>query len=154
MGPYAIQLSEQLVDNYQRLIQVKVEEDGAESALAAVGCVTALRRILESASKNKDLLPKIESIIYPVLMHSLTSDGIESLEDGLDCIALIVYHGGSQFGISKQMWELFPQLLYVIGGDHTDHQESGFGYEFLPQITVCLQNYISKDSKRFLESID
>jgi len=44
--PFAMQLCEQLVLSYQRLIQVNVEEDDGESALAAVGCVTAVRRIL------------------------------------------------------------------------------------------------------------
>jgi hypothetical protein len=38
----------ELVNAYQRLIQVSVEEDDGESTLAAVGCVTAIRRILDS----------------------------------------------------------------------------------------------------------
>lgn len=81
------------MQSYQRLIQIPVEEDDGESALAAVGCVTAVRRILDSVQKNKELLHKIEGIVYPILMHSLTSDGLDAIEDGLDCIALILYHG-------------------------------------------------------------
>jgi hypothetical protein len=57
---------------YQRLIQVNVEEDDGESALAAVGCVTAIRRILDSVSENKELLGKLEDVIFPILMHGLT----------------------------------------------------------------------------------
>lgn len=69
------------------------DEDDGESALAAVGCVTAIRRILDSIQNNKELLDKIEEYVYPMLLHSLTPDGLDSIEDGLDCIALILYHG-------------------------------------------------------------
>jgi hypothetical protein len=72
---------------------VNAEEDDGESALAAVGCVTAVRRILDSIQKNTELLMKVEEVVFPLLMHSLTPDGLDSIEDGLDCIALILYHG-------------------------------------------------------------
>ena len=90
--PYAIELCSQLVQAYQRLIAVNVEDDDGESALAAVGCVTAIRRILDSVSANSNLLQKLEEIIFPILMHSLTLDGLDAIEDGLDCIALFVYY--------------------------------------------------------------
>jgi len=38
------------------LITVNVEEDDGESALAAVGCVEAVRRVLDSCQNNKELL--------------------------------------------------------------------------------------------------
>jgi hypothetical protein len=101
IAPYALQLTEQLVNSYQRLITVNVEEDDGESALAAVGCVEAVRRVLDSCQNNKELLHQLENIIYPILMHSLTPDGLDAIEDGLDCIALILYHGQA---ISPQMW--------------------------------------------------
>jgi hypothetical protein len=46
--PFALQLAEQLVSSYQRLVAVNADEDDGESALAAVGCVTAIRRIIDS----------------------------------------------------------------------------------------------------------
>ena len=51
LGPYAIQIAEQLVKQYQRLVQVDNEEDDGESALAAMGCVTAIRKLIDSVSK-------------------------------------------------------------------------------------------------------
>jgi hypothetical protein len=39
MGPFALQIAEQLVQQYQRLIQVDMDDDDGESALAAVGCI-------------------------------------------------------------------------------------------------------------------
>lgn len=54
--PYALQLSEHLVGSYQKLICTNVEDDDGEGALAAVGCVQTIRRILDSCQSNKDLL--------------------------------------------------------------------------------------------------
>ena len=54
--PFASELTEQLVNSYHRLSQVGVDDDGGESALAAVGCVTTIRRIIESCQNNKPLL--------------------------------------------------------------------------------------------------
>lgn len=148
IGPYALELSQQLVQNYQRLIQVTVEEDDGESALAAVGCVTAIRRILDSIKDNKDLLIRIQALVFPILMHGLTPDGLDAIEDGLDCIALLVYN--SEKGrLSPDMWKLYPQLLYVVCGDQND-PDGGYGFEYLSQIAVSLQNYISKDPDTFL----
>jgi hypothetical protein len=52
ISPFAFQLTEQLVGSYQRLVSVNVDEDNGESALAAVGCITAIRRILEGCESN------------------------------------------------------------------------------------------------------
>lgn len=38
------------------MILTNIEDDDGEGALAAVGCVTAIRRIMESVQSNKQLL--------------------------------------------------------------------------------------------------
>ena len=106
-----------------------MEDDDGESALAAVGCVTAIRRILDSCNTNPQLISKLEDIVFPILMHGLTPDGMDAIEDVLDCIALLVYYG-PQGRISPNMWKLFPQLLYVICGDESD-PEGGYAFEYL-----------------------
>ena len=106
-----------------------MDEDDGESALAAVGCVTAIRRILDSVSENPELLGRLESIIFPILMHSLTPDGMDAIEDGLDCIALLAYYG-PKGRLSPHMWKLFPQLLFVICGE-TEDGDGGFAFEYL-----------------------
>jgi hypothetical protein len=72
MKPFAIKLSEQLVDSFQKLIMIDVKEDGGESAIAAVGCFTALTRIIRSCRSDVELLSKIERIIYPILEYSFS----------------------------------------------------------------------------------
>jgi hypothetical protein len=65
----------------------------------------------------------------PMLMYSLTPDGLDSIEDSLDCIALILYHGPSG-GVSPSMWKLFPQLIYLVNGDEHD-PDGGYGFEYI-----------------------
>src|SRR3569833_1446201 len=81
-------------------------------------------------------------------MHGLTQDGMEAIEDALDCIALLTYYSKNG-SISQSMWNLFPQLLYVICGDDND-PEGGFAFEYLAQIAVSVQNFIAKDPVTFL----
>lgn len=146
MGPYALQIAGQLVTQYQRLIQVDVEEDDGESALAAIGCVTAIRRLIDSVNKDPAMLEQIQTVIYPVLMHGLTPDGIDAIEDGVDCVAMILYYGNS---VSPAMWRLFPQMLHIVAGNDND-VDGGFGHEYLSSIVTCVQNYIAKDPVTFL----
>jgi len=67
MEPFALMLSRQLTDSYPKLVQVDARDDGGESAIAALGCVTAITRIIRSCKGNQMLLAKIEEIIYSVL---------------------------------------------------------------------------------------
>ena len=117
MEPFALMLSKQLTDSYHKLIQVDARDDGGESAIAALGCVTALTRIIRSCKSNQMLLAKIEEIIYSVLQHALSPDGVACLEEASDCISLLVYYSGGLSGsISKNMWRLYPQLMFVVTG--------------------------------------
>lgn len=70
--PFALQLSQQLVDSYHRMIQVNIKEEEGVSVWVANGCVAAISRIIRSCKKNKDFLVKIEGIVYNMLLHSLT----------------------------------------------------------------------------------
>lgn len=150
IAPFAVQLASSLVDQYKRLIQVDMDDDDGESALAAVGVVTAIRRVLDACSKDREILLKLQDIVYPILMHALTPDGIDAIEDGFDCIALLAYYigdGGQR--LSPAMWKLFPQMLHIVGGSDKD-VDGGFAFEFLSQCAVGVQNFINRDPQTFL----
>lgn len=84
----------------------------------------------------------------PILMYSLTPDGLDSIEDALDCISMVLYHGPTG-RVSAGMWKLFPHLLYLVNGDEAD-PDGGYGFEYISQIATAIQNYISKDPATFL----
>lgn len=65
----------------------------------------------------------------PMLMYSLTPDGLDSIEDALDCISMILYHGPTG-RVSQRMWKLFPMLLYLVCGDEKD-PDGGYGFEYI-----------------------
>jgi len=79
-------------------------------------------------------------------MHGLTPDGLDAIEDGLDCMAIIMYYGKA---ISPEMWKLYPQMLYIVAGK-PDDIDGGFGHEYLGPVVTCIQNFISKDITTFL----
>ena len=68
--------------------------------------------------------------MYPCLLHSLTADGLDSIEEGIECIIMIIYHGYKEKSISANMWKIFPQLLYVCAGEDGD-MDGGFGFEYI-----------------------
>jgi len=49
IAPFAEGLCEELMKAYKRMVTADVDDDDGETALAAMGCVTAIRRILNSA---------------------------------------------------------------------------------------------------------
>ena len=84
-------------------------------------------------------------IIFPILTHSLTPDGLESIEEGLDCINIFIYYGCDQSTrVPIELWNLLPQMIYIVAGNGQD-SDGGFASEYLEQVTVCIQNLIGKD---------
>jgi hypothetical protein len=79
------------------------------------------------------MLMKLQSVIYPILMHGLTPDGLDAIEDGLDCIALILYYGNQ---VTPEMWKLYPHMLHIVAGNDND-VDGGFGHEYLAQVVTC-----------------
>lgn len=50
-------------------------------------------------------------------MHSLTPDGLDVIDEGLDIVNMFVYHackGGK--GVPAEIWKLIPQMMYIVGG--------------------------------------
>lgn len=167
IAPYTVQIATNLTTQYQRLIKVdpiieiiselkqkndKVdfnEEDG-ESTLAAVGVVSAICNIVSAAKNDPANLQKLQAIVYPILMHGLTPDGIDVVEDCLNCINLLIYYGAPKsYLIAPEMWSLLPQMMYIVAG-RDDDLDGGFGFEFLNSAANCIQNYIAKDPKTLL----
>ena len=83
-------------------------------------------------------------------MHSLTPDGLDAIEDGLDCINIFVYYAcGGDIRLPAELWKLLPQMMFVVGGN-ADDIDGGFALENLAQVAICLQNFIAKDPVTFM----
>ena len=86
----------------------------------------------------------MEKIIHPCLFHSLTVQGQDSIEEGIECITIILYYGYRDKPISQEMWKLFPWLLFMCAGSDGD-EEAGFGFAYINQIAIAIKNFISRD---------
>ena len=84
------------------------DDDECEAVLTAVASYTSMRRILDVVQDDAQLLAQIEEIMYPCLLHALTADGLDSIEEGVDCITMLVHHGYKDKALSPNMWRLYP----------------------------------------------
>ena len=151
LAPFATKICHHLSEQYKRLIKQDPDADDGESILTAVASLTSIRRILDAISEDEPLISQVENIIYPVILHTLTIDGLDSIEEGIDCITLLAHHGyKSSRPLSHNMWKLYPQLLYICAGNDGD-EEGGYGFEQVTQICVALKNYVSRDPQGMLQ---
>jgi len=67
-------------------------------------------------------------------MHGLTPDGLDSIEEVLDCLAILLYYGDS---VGADLWKLYPQMLYIVGGKPGDI-DGGFAFEYLNNVATCV----------------
>ena len=147
IGPFAVEICQHLKEQYIRLIKQDQEENDweeGESIMAALASLQSIRRVINCIQKDTALLAQIEPIIYPVLLHSVTIDGLDSIEEGLDCITMLLFFAYKNKEISEQLWKIFPQLLFITVGSENDG-EGGAGFEFVSQVVNCLKNYFAKD---------
>jgi len=102
-----------------------------EKALAAAGCVTAIRRILEAINKDKVGLAATLPIIYPLLLHCLSEEGLDCIDDGLDIINIFIYYAcDRETRVPVELWKLLPQMMVIVGGSDND-VDGGFAFEQL-----------------------
>jgi hypothetical protein len=79
-------------------------------------------------------------------MYCLTPDGIDSIEEGIECLAMLLYYGSS---VGPNLWKLYPQMLYIVAGKPGD-VDGGFAFEYLNSVATCIQNFVAKDPHTFL----
>ena len=95
-------------------------------------------------------MSQLLSIIYPILMHSLTPDGLDVLEDGLDCLLTYIHHACTRESrVPDELWKLLPQMMFLTAGNEGD-VDGGFGFEQLSQVISVVQNFINKDPETLL----
>jgi hypothetical protein len=140
IAPYAISLIQRLVENFVRL--ASAEEDDDAAAMAATECLGAIETILDSITKNPDLYQQVEPLLVPLLVRLLDDDAMEFMEETLKIMAYLTFYG---HGISPAMWQLFPLLYKAFDGWATD---------WMDQIIIPLDNYISRGNDVFLSNPD
>ena len=109
--PFANQICTQLVAQFMRQI---ANEDEPEAFCAAVGTVSAIRKVLESSQKQPLILQALHSTIAPALLKGLQSEGLDVVEEIVDCATILAYH--TRGSISQSLWSLFVPLIELVIG--------------------------------------
>ena len=107
INPYALSLCMKLSEAYVRLVQAKTnnEDEDADTGLTADGLMSAIRRVLNSISgKFPDLYPQLEGVLDKALYTTLSVEGMSSVDEGLTCIAELIYN---QNTVSETMWRFY-----------------------------------------------
>ena len=94
LAPYAVSLCQKLAESYVRLISaIGSDEADTETSLTADGLMTAIRRVLKSIDgKFKEVYTQLEEILEQSILGTLTEAGESSAEEGIACIAELIYH--------------------------------------------------------------
>ncbi len=73
----------------------------------------------------------MRGIVYPMLVHGLSLDGVENMDESISIISQLIFFGtGEGDRIPVEMWRLYTNLLVAMGGTEADPTELGIGYEF------------------------
>lgn len=107
--PYAVEIQHHLHHQYMRCQQQFADDARTSDAtMTAIAAFNSMRRILDVSKNDPGLVLQLEKIMYPCLVHGLTEAGIDSLEEGIDCVTMILHHGYKEQPISEDMWKLYP----------------------------------------------
>ncbi|KAG2439798.1 hypothetical protein HYH02_010433 [Chlamydomonas schloesseri] len=141
IGPYAVQMAQQLAGafwKYAAAADEDAEGDDDTAGIAAFGCMRALNTLLESCSEAPALVGALEEVLYPLLHRMLSTEGQDIFEEVLEMLSYLTYYGPS---ISERLWGLWPQIEAAVNEWAVDYWEN---------ILVPLDNFISRDTERFL----
>eukprot|EP01103_Thecamoeba_quadrilineata_P015393 TRINITY_DN4851_c0_g1_i1.p1 TRINITY_DN4851_c0_g1~~TRINITY_DN4851_c0_g1_i1.p1 ORF type:complete len:1011 (-),score=143.11 TRINITY_DN4851_c0_g1_i1:224-3256(-) len=133
--PFAVNICSRLAEAFLR---VSADEDDENSALAALEYLRTIQTVLVSISKMPHLYPQVEAVLLPLLIKSLENNYLEYFEQILRTMTFITYYSPT---ITPSMWALFP-LIYKWFNE--------YGSDFISEILVVLDNYISRGTETFL----
>ena len=108
--PFAIELCQKIVENYKRISAKDTEEEYGTLGMAASTLVTTTKNILEAVKLNTELIKKLEPIIFPMIVKTLTPDGLECFDEAIEWMNIIMHSCNT---VTERMWSLFPHLLKI-----------------------------------------
>lgn len=158
---FAIPLTQELAQQFHRLINTNIENDDGEGQMAAEGVITTLQKIISICGTNDELMSKIEVTIIPIINYCLSDDGFELLDDGIETIRILLTKPNK---ISPTTWSYFTRLNFSIIGDEEQNKQilaeypgsalEGIGYDNLNEILQIIHLYIVKDPSTFINGLD
>jgi importin-7 len=139
---YAESILKRLIGLFRQLVQESRDEqsENEDAALSAYQVTRAINAVLYGIRKTPDLFVMAEELLRPLIINTLTPDGIEYLEMVLEMVTYITMYARE---ISPFMWSLFERLVNVL---------FDWGRDFLKEMMPPLDNFISRGNAHFINS--
>lgn len=148
---YAIELTEQMVNVYKRLMTNEEGEENVEGSVVADGVLRAIITLIELFVNYPDIYPSLEKLIDPIIRHGLSSQGHEKFETTLDVIYAIVKNANK---ISENAWNYYIDIIDNLVGTDEEYAEfkaqypqseyEGLGFDSIDEVMPVLALYIAK----------
>jgi len=140
IAPFAINLTKRLATMFHGIVaSASVDDD--DSMFTAGSCMKAITILLYSLENKPEMYAELEPIIAPLVDQMICEDGIEYFDDVLEIVACFTYYPPT---VTPYFWNLFPRLI------HAFHH---WAADFISNLLVPIDNYISKDPQTFLAKI-
>ena len=176
MAPYAVQVMKHLATSFWRSMSTAGEsggifvgaeasvddvdegdadvgEEGFGSLVAAAGCMRAMSTVLESVSSLPDLYGQVHDDIVPLLHKYISAEGsrLDIMEETLDVLAYFTYYAPAEAPLGDAIWKCCDLMLGCLEARKDDGYD-GWAFCFLDNLLIPLDNFISRDVRRFCES--
>ena len=136
VGPFAVDLVQQLCITFAKLASRELADDNGDSAMAAVSILNTVARLVETIADKSEELIKVSHCLSPLLQHCLEKKGFEFMEEALKILCMIIKNAPA--GAVAHLYGLckitFASLL----------PSDAYGIEKTEEIYPVLANFIAK----------
>ena len=123
--PFSVDLTQQMANNYMRLLQDNLAGAGADGGVdgvhafnmdqgeedkyfAAMGCLSTMYQMVTTADSRPDILAELEKVLLPVVAFTIQSETLDLYDDCFQLTDVLTYY---QKSVSPAMWDIFT-LMY------------------------------------------
>lgn len=140
IAPYALQLAQQMSSMFLQLFNGDLEDD--DNAGAASQLLITINTILYSLESMPQLYPQIEQVCQPLMDALVAERALEFFSETCEMVTCFTYFSKE---ITPFMWYLVPRFVQSY---------SEWSLDYIDNLLPIFDNFISRDTERFLGSTD
>ncbi|BGP14532.1 hypothetical protein JCM10213_005180 [Rhodosporidiobolus nylandii] len=132
--PFAVELSQSLVESYRRLLQETLESRDKdtgdvnyddEKTLVMMNVLKTVEQLVASVREKKDLVAEIEKAVVPLLDATIRNGVVELYDETYEILDSLSFF--QQF-ISPAMWACFEATYMAMKTDAPDYLHESYGF--------------------------
>jgi len=137
--PYAMGLTDHLIQAFLRMASQDSNQDDGESAMAAVSTLNTIAKIVDALEERHSDLLTVSRSLQPVFEYALSEKGCEYFEEALHILTCLLYYSPP-----GHLPHLFGFLNYIKLGLIGSDQVKAYGKEQLEEAFSPIANFIAK----------